>query len=283
MNPQLIIFLSLIGIGICSYFLNKGFGDLASAELKQAKDELSKGIDLIQESTADLKKRTDLLLRATYYTQELTQNINQIWFRVSLKNEIDIAKIHPFKIVIDMYPALDVKTKFRNRFLIKSKEFYINNTQGKRLLPYYYTKIDSTLKGELLSKSIGFRNPVINAIVAPLTLPNQAELSIQDLHKKPFIVFLPESIIKIADKIQLYVNGWCILDEQVDSVGWTQEPQNKILDNIGDVSDLKRSSRKDGVPYSLWTINLYDRLPNKIDGIPYNETPAMVSDNYQTE
>lgn len=278
-NPVFMIVVGLIFLMFGTGMINLGFSKMSSMELEKAKKELGKGIDVIQKSTVDLKARTDTLLKATYYTQELSQTINDIWFRVIFRKTVDISSIVPFKIVLDMYPPNDVQTKIRNRFLIESVE--MRNNQGA--LPAFRIKIDNTLRGELISQQIRYPNPNINAIVVPLMLPGQHMLNIKDFHKEPFIVLLPDNIIQIADRIQLIVNGWVILDESADSVAWKSDGKGKVLDNIGDVSDLKRSAVKEGVPYSLWVINLYEQLPNKEIGFPYKEFPMIKSSVYKTE
>lgn len=233
--------------------------------------KLLKQVSILDNKAEKIKEIGTNQLLATFYTEELSQNISSMWFKIKLKEEIEYADLLPLVFAIEI--AFDKYNSNTTRFYITDAGM-VANSKEKRTPVSSYRIVSGALKrkeDKIYSEMFAPSQKSLNEIVVPITLFEQDKMTIKQFQDYSIIVFLPDSIINIATHLEFIINGWAILDQSINSAVWVQNPANYSWYHIGNIENLKRSATNDpsvAPAFSLWSLNLFQCIPKKYSGIP---------------
>ncbi len=255
----------------------------ANKELQAQVNTLTgQNIKLLKQASV-LEGKTDLLnkigktqLFATFYTEELSQPIREMWFKISFKKEVEYLRL------LTQHFAFEISFDRDNS---KTERFFVTDgglkrhKKGKEInLSSFRITSDSMRKesDQVHSQMFAPGQQTLKDIVVPVSLSDSDQMTIKNFQGMAVIVFLPEQIIDLADKVEFIVNEWAILDQPIKSAVWVPSKLNWA--GIGEIVDLKRSAAndpKDAPAYSLWQIDLFNKIPKKYPGMSEGHKPLI--------
>ena len=253
---------------------------------EEVKSLIEQNVALIKQVSV-LDNKADLLnqigtnqLLATFYTEELSQPIKNMWFRIVFNKMIPFSDLQPLNFAIEL--SFDPYNSQTTRFYVLDAGVRIkNDDSGKDVAVSGYRIISGSLKknGEdVYSEMFAPAKETIEDIVIPISLMNHGTMTLKHFQENSIIVFLPDSIINIAERIEFIINGWAILNQPISSAVWVKNPDRYSWEHVGNIGHLKRSAANDpkiAPAYSLWKINLFQGIPLKYSGIPGGVSPQI--------
>ncbi|GJQ47970.1 MAG: hypothetical protein HKUEN01_03560 [Candidatus Kuenenia stuttgartiensis] len=240
--------------------------------------ELSKQVSILDSKAEIIKGIGQNQLFATFYTEELSQNISSMWLKIMLKEEMEYAKLLPLAFAIEI--SFDKYNSNTTRFYITDAGT-MANSKGKSTPVSSYRVVSGALKrkeDKIYSEMFAPSQKSLNEIVVPITIFEQDKMTIKQFQDYSIIFFLPDAIIDIATNLEFIINGWAILDQSINSAVWVRNPAKYSWYHVGNIENLKRSATNDpsvAPAFSLWPLNLFQGIPKKYSGFPGSVRPIF--------
>lgn len=265
----------IIGIGIA--FIAAGTALTILGQFKNSQ----KDIDRLIQQNKMLADIGNSQLKATFYTEELNQEIRNIYLQIHLKEKVKFKDLIPFEFAFEFDPIGEGKFRFRK--LIESGEISFNEDEDKKLfVSYKISEISADGTSIISSTSISEATDELIDISIPVYLTEEIEKNkVRDFHDKFFVVYLPDILIKKATSIELIVNGWGILVGDISSAYWGEERvlSWKVLEGNKIKLKMPWSDNSEGSHHVLWLINLYQVIPQKYEEFSSKELTSSSAKN----
>jgi len=242
----------------------------AEKQIEQLTDQNVKllgKISILENKTELLNEIGKTQLQATFYTEELDQKVQSMSVKIRFEKQIKYAELLPYHFMIILMFEKPNAQRVERVFYIQDGG--LRKAGGDNPIPASY-KISRYLRSnkEKIDSLIFSNSQVfINEISVPIVWENHETMKIKDFHDQAVIFHLPDSILKLAKSVEFVINDWVVLDKRTETAVWV--PQVVVWPPIGKINDLKRSALADpskGIPYSLWTTNLFKGIPKKYTG-----------------
>ena len=241
------------------------------AHLTDQNIQLLTQLTLLQNKAELLHEIGNMQLKATFYTESLNSKIGKIKFRINFKSPVKFKDICPLKFGFELFTISNRKLEFRN--FIEDDEAYRNTTTGKWKASMYKIYALSMKDGSShgSGQKWGDLQTEMTDLVIPISLQEDIGL-LRDFHDEKFFVWLPANIIDNANFIELVVNGWAILHEDIEKSTWDKVQMSRLATwNNFLYKDLELFRNYKGDRSSHfhpgWKINLYKSIPPQYESV----------------
>lgn len=189
--------------------------------------QLSTQLTLLQNKAELLREIGNMQLKATFYTESLNSKIGKIKFRINFKSSVTFKDICPLRFGFELFTISNKKLEFRN--FIEDEEAYRGAKTGKLRASMYniysLSMEDGSSHGS--GQKWGDLQTEMTDLVIPVSLPEDVGF-LREFHDEKFFVWLPERIIDNAKFVELVVNGWVIIHEDIEKSTWEKVKMSRL-------------------------------------------------------
>ncbi|MFH1941466.1 MAG: hypothetical protein ABIL68_05125 [bacterium] len=230
--------------------------------LSEQNIELLKQVDVIGNKAEMIKQIGVNQLLATFYTEELNSGIGSVKLRMYLKTELILNDLRPIKFAFEIMTIDDDRLSIRK---------YVEDREGSNILDYNIRDVSLTdgkcsnpyQYGQLIKK--------VKAIEIPIVYPENIGM-VKNFHDEKLFLYLSENLLDKISYVELIVNGWAILHEEMKDSTWEKVKINGLASwekfQFKDL-ELYRSwlgDRKSSY-HPGWKINLYNKIPKVYESL----------------
>jgi len=227
-------------------------------------------LKILRQETNILQAISNTQLNATFYTESLNSTIGKIRFRINFKEPLDFDRLCPLHFAFEFYTISNKKLEFRE-YVEDQKIIRGDGKKEKRASSYkIYTLSMQDGSGGGYS-NWGDLQTKMQDMIIPISLPEDIGV-VKEFHDEKFFVWLPDSILKNANFIELIVNGWAILHENISESSWEKVQMSRLAtwEKFRE-KELKlfrnyKGGRKEHY-HPGWKINLYKEIPPKYESV----------------